>query len=348
MKVFHGADVNQIKAQYNVGEIIDFSSNVNIFQSKKVHEVLQNINAKDLSFYPDIEYTNLRDKLSQRYDIPSKNIIVGNGSTELIFLIMKLNSIKRIGIFNPTFLEYERAAKINNKEVVDLYYTEDFNIDLSELKQKKLDLVVICNPNNPSGTLNDLREVVAECYKNNTMVFVDETFMDFTGAADYSALNLMDQYENIFVLKAVTKFYALTGVRLGYGFSSQEIINQLWNIKEPWTINVFAEKLVEVIFDKPYEEQTVKYYKSEIQWLYGELSKIDEIQVFPTKSNYFLLKIKTSKSSAQLKEDLVLNHGILIRDCSNFKGLDDSYFRVNIRDRRENAMLVEALKKELQ
>lgn len=347
MKVFHGADVNQTMKKYKLDHIIDYSSNVNIFQSDKARNILKNIDIEDLSTYPDIEYTELRTQLSKRYNHPMNNIIVGNGSTELIFLIMSLDRIKKVGIFQPTFSEYERAAKLNHKEVVDLFYTKNFQIDVDNIDCKNLDLIFVCNPNNPSGNLNDLTLLAKKCKENNTILFIDETFMDFTRKNEFSLLGLAQEWDNIFVLKAVTKFYSLTGVRLGYGFSSSKIISELWMNKEPWTINMFAEKLVDVIFDKEFEDKTVEFFKTEIPWLKNELDQIESLTVYDSDTNYFLIQSHTIPSS-ELKEKLIMNHGILIRDCSNFKGLDESFFRINIKDRVNNLKLLNALKKELE
>ena len=347
MKTSHGADINQTKKKYNLNHIDDYSSNVNIFHSNLIYDIHKNINLQELSVYPDIEYTNLREKLGSKYDIPINNIIVGNGSTELIFLIMALDSIQKVGILHPTFSEYERAARLSQKEVVDLFYIEDFKIDINCINCEDLDILFVCNPNNPSGNINDLSALAKKCKENNTILFVDETFMDFTGKNEQSLLPLAKERDNIFVLKAVTKFYALTGVRLGYGFSSCKIIEELWKKKEPWTINLFAEKFVDVIFDEVFEEKTVNFFEEEILWYKNELDKLDKLKVYDSDANYFLIKLYT-ESAKELKEKMIREHGILIRDCSNFKGLDESFFRINIKGREGNTKLLNALKKELE
>ena len=347
MYMGHGADLKQSLKKYQLESLEDYSSNVNIFHSDKVETILRSISPKDLSVYPDIEYTDLRGKISQRYGIQSEQIIVGNGSTEIIFAVMGLDAVQTVGIINPTFSEYARAAELSGKDIVNFYYDQDFGIDVDAINLEKIDILFVCNPNNPSGNLNPLGDLLEKCKKHNTILFVDETFMEFTGKGEYSLLEKVQACEHLFVLKAVTKFHSLTGVRLGYGFSSKQIISELWTKKQPWTINVFAEKLVDVIFDDEFERKTVDFFQAEIPWYENQLKAMENIKVYPTTSNYFLLKIKSGLLADQVKERLIKNHGILIRDCSNYKGLDNTHIRVNIKSRESNLRLLEALKKEL-
>lgn len=346
MKQFgHGADLQKMKQKYGVSEILDFSSNVNIFKLKDIEQILQNISPEEISSYPDIEYIQLREKIAKKYNQRIENIIVGNGSTEIMFLTTKLGEIKKVGIIAPTFGEYKRASEINKKEVEIFYYESDFSIDISKIELGEIDILFVCNPNNPSGNTNDLIQLLKKAKENNTILFVDETFMDFTDTKNTLMNHLMD-YDNLIILKAVTKFYSLTSVRLGYAFANSKIIEKLWSIKEPWTVNIFAEKLFDAIFDKEFENKSKEFYKKEITWLKEEFSKIDGIKYYNTESNYLLLKISDIKS-AELKEKMLINNGILIRDCSNFDGLDDSFIRVNIKDREKNKKMIEALKENL-
>lgn len=343
----HGADVMQMMERYKVSEILDFSSNVNIFIPGKIEKLLKEITPNMLNQYPDINYSALRKKLSKKYSIDPEQIIVGNGSTELIFLLTKLKEISRIGIIHPTFGEYLRASRLSDKEIVPFYYDENFVPDMNRIDLKQVDALFVCNPNNPSGNVNDLSELLVKAKENRVLLIVDETFMDFVQDQSHSLLPLVSEYENLFVLKAVTKFYSMTGVRLGYGFSSESLIRKLWDIKEPWTVNAFAEYLADAIFDEEFERKSVSFYKEEIRWMKEELEKIPGLIVFPTESNYFLLRLPRHISSKDLKEKMILRHNILIRDCSNYIGLDEHYIRVNIKQREYNQKLIQALEKEI-
>ncbi len=341
----HGADVLETIKKYGVEKLMDFSSNVNIFTPAKIEQLIQEIKAEDLAKYPDIHYTQLRDKLSKKYKLASEQIIVGNGSTELIFLLAR--NANRIGIINPTFGEYQRAAEIFGKEVVHFFYDEQFQLHIDSIDLQNVDLLFVCNPNNPSGNTNSLVELLNKAKESNTLVMVDETFMDFVENGEHSMLPYLKVFPNLVVLKAVTKFYSMTGVRLGYAFGSEKIISDLWSTKEPWSINVFAERLVDAIFDEEFENKSRTFFAEEIPWMKSKLEKIDGIAVYPSQSNYFLLKLPEKMSATQLKENMVIQHGILIRDCSNYKGLSPNHIRVNIKTREENIILINALEKEI-
>lgn len=346
-QIKHGADTNEIKEKYKIDNIIDYSSNVNVFSPEAVEKILSKITSKDLNYYLDINYIELRRKIGSRYNLKEENLIVGNGSTEIMFLIMKLEYIKNVGIINPTFGEYERAANLAGKNVLDFFYEEDFSINLKQIEKdiEKIDILVVCNPNNPSGKINNLEELIILCKKHNKLLMVDETFIEFTGKEkNYTALNYLKTYENLIIIRAVTKFYALTSVRLGYAFSSSKIIRDMWAIKEPWTINIFAEKLADVIYDLKFLEKSQFYYKKEIMRFQKELSNINGIYVYPTDTNFMLIKLSCGKTSSQIKEIMVKKYGILIRDCSNFKGLNDSFIRINIKDSLNNDNFVKCFK----
>ncbi|MDO4710686.1 MAG: pyridoxal phosphate-dependent class II aminotransferase [Peptostreptococcaceae bacterium] len=343
----HGADVLQMMERYGVKELVDHSSNVNIFTPNKLEELLREIGPKDLDHYPDINYSHLREKLSRRYAIEPERIIVGNGSTELIFLLTRLPELRRIGIIHPTFGEYGRATKISGKELIPFCYDSEFQLDLSKIDLQAVDALFVCNPNNPSGNINDLEELMEKAQAQGVLLIVDETFMDFAVDQSRSLLPYVTKYDNLFVLKAITKFYSMTGVRLGYGFCSKKWIDRLWAIKEPWTVNAFAEHLVDVVFDEEFERRSVEFYHQEILWMGEELQKIPGLKVYPTQSNYFLLRLPDEISSSDLKERMIVRYGILIRDCSNHDGLNGPHIRVNIKERTYNQMLIEALQKEI-
>lgn len=347
-QIKHGADIKEIQRKYGISEILDFSSNVNIFSSKIINETLSGIRAEDLNYYMDIDYIDLRNRVGEKYGFSYENIIVGNGSTEIMFLLMKLEKFKNIAIFNPTFGEYERAARLCNKSIFNLHLDMDFNLNISEFKKLNekvsVDLLVICNPNNPTGNLNRIDEFVEYCSLNNITMMVDETFIDFSqNAKSFSALKYVNRSKNVVVIRAATKFYSLTNVRLGYAFGPKDIINQMWNIKEPWTVNIFAQRLSEVLFDNEFEQISKDFYSKEADRFKDILSKIPNLTVYTTETNYFLIKITNGIKSHKLKERLINEFGILIRDCSNFKGLDDSFIRINIKDEEKNNFLAQSL-----
>ena len=349
----HGADLEYMANIYkkDTSKIIDFSSNINPIIIDNIEKYIIESIDKCRS-YPDIYYTNLRNNISKYINIKPEFIIPGNGATEIIYLLMK--SIEnRIAILNPTFSEYERSARLNNLEVINLNLMKDndFNIDLSNIVENidKFDSLFICNPNNPNGKVKNLGCLLDIIVKHNKLLIIDETFMEFVeDEAKYSLIKYIDKYENIFILKAVTKFFGLPGLRLGYGITSnKEIIKNIYKYKEPWTINSFAENLSNYIFfDKEYLKKGKIYYIKERDYMLKELKRIDKLYAYDTDTNFILIKLKGLKSY-KLKEKLFKEADILIRDASNFIGLDDSFIRVAIKSHKENEIFINELKKAL-
>jgi len=344
----HGADVKLSAIKYNIDEnnIIDFSSNVNVIKNNiNFSEVATKISEK-IDKYPDIRYKDLRENLGKILEVQSEAIIPGNGATELIYLITKIPRFKKIGIFNPTFCEYERGAKIGGKSIKEL----DFKLlkaseDEIDKEIENLDLLILCNPNNPTGEIADISELLKIATNRNIYIFVDETFMDFSEKENISLIEKSKTLDNIIVLKAITKFHGMPGARLGYIVCyDKELIKELWLFKEPWTVNVLAEELVGHIFNKDFEIESKKYYKIERQRL-KELYKSIGLTVSESQTNYLLLKLNDGFKGTALKERLLLEKGLLIRTCNDFKGLDDSYIRIAIKKEYENNNLFESIKK---
>ena len=347
----HGANVDNMAKKFgkNENDIIDFSSNVNPHIISDLGKYVLEGLEKSRS-YPDINYTNLRNNISDYIKVDSELIIPGNGATEIIYLLMK--SIKRrLAILNPTFSEYGRGAKLNNLEIIDFHLKEEnnFSIDLDKIQKNmdKFDSLFVCNPNNPNGKVKDLNELLDLMIENDKLLIVDETFMEFVGEEEkYSLINKIEQTPNLFILKAVTKFFGMPGLRLGYGVTSnKQIINNIYEYKEPWTINSFAENLSNYLFkDKEYINGSKDYYINERKFMLEELRKISRLKVYDTDTNFVLIKLDDDEANS-LKLELFEKYNILIRDASNFIGLDKSYIRVAIKSHNDNKVLIESLRK---
>ena len=347
----HGANVDNMAKKFgkNENDIIDFSSNVNPHIISDLGKYVLEGLEKSRS-YPDINYTNLRNNISDYIKVDSELIIPGNGATEIIYLLMK--SIKRrLAILNPTFSEYGRGAKLNNLEIIDFHLKEEnnFSIYLDEIQKNmdKFDSLFICNPNNPNGKVKDLNELLDLMIENDKLLIVDETFMEFVGEEEkYSLINKIEQTPNLFILKAVTKFFGMPGLRLGYGVTSnKQIIKNIYEYKEPWTINSFAENLSNYLFkDKEYINGSKDYYINERKFMLEELRKISRLKVYDTDTNFVLIKLDDDEANS-LKLELFEKYNILIRDASNFIGLDKSYIRVAIKSHNDNKVLIESLRK---
>lgn len=269
---FHGGNIYKVFREKNIKEILDYSSNINPYgipESLK-SRIIENLEI--LERYPDPDYVELREKLANLNNVNLSDIILGNGATEIIFLFMKVINPKKILIVSPTFGEYERAVKavgtsrnsidlscsddnknIENKEIEIEYFelkeSDDFKLNIGNLKnqlEKEYDLLIICNPNNPTGKflkLAQTEEILKECNKYDTKLFIDEAFIEFLAdGMKESIINTEENKKNLFVTRAFTKFFAIPGLRLGYGmYFDKELEQKISEKKEPWSVNNIAE-----------------------------------------------------------------------------------------------------------
>lgn len=346
-QIKHGANTKEISIKYGIKQtdIIDFSSNINPNIPSNLEQML--IKAlKKANSYPDINYKELRESISDYLNIDSLNIIVGNGASEIIYLLAK-GLGKRGAVLNPTFSEYKRALNVANKEVISIYRDKDFKIDMQNIEQKidEFDFLYICNPNNPTSSLDDLKDLAKYFMGKDKILIVDETFMEFCQDDKKTLLPFVKTHKNLIIIKAITKFFGLPGIRVGYGISSNiELLNKLWSIKEPWSVNTFGEDICKkVLKDKTYIKKSKEFYAEQINYLYNELRKLPNFKAYEPNTNFILMKSKVLKAS-EIKEKLLLKHNILIRDCSNFDGLNEYYFRVAVKKRQDNEKLIEGLK----
>ena len=382
---FHGGNIYKIFREKNIKEILDYSSNINPYGipdslKKRITE-----NLEILERYPDPDYIELRQKLAHLNKVDISNIILGNGAIEIIFLFMEVINPKKILIVSPTFGEYERAVKAterlenssvlgdsdkkkndkNNcgKQKIEIEYFElkesdDFKLNIHNLKnelEKKYDLLIICNPNNPTGKflkLDETEEILKECNKYNTKLFIDEAFIDFLeDGIKESIINTKENKQNLFVTRAFTKFFAIPGLRLGYGvYFDKNLEKEISEKKEPWSVNNIAEMAgLTVLDDTEYIEKTLKWIEEEKIYMYEKLNKISGIKVYETEVNFITGKIDEKLFSEGLNvkilREKMIEKGILIRDASNFKFLDERFFRLAIKNRKNNDRVIETLKK---
>ena len=377
---FHGGNIYKVFREKNLKEILDYSSNINPYgipESLK-SRIIENLEI--LERYPDPDYVELREKLAHLNKVDMSDIVLGNGATEIIFLFMKVINPKKILIVSPTFGEYERAVKateiprdivslscsgdnknIENKEIEIEYFelkeSDDFKLNIGNLKnelEKKYDLLIICNPNNPTGKflkLAQTEEILKECNKYDTKLFIDEAFIEFLAdGMKESIINTEENKKNLFVTRAFTKFFAIPGLRLGYGmYFDKELEKKISEKKEPWSVNNIAEMAgLTVLDDTEYIEKTLKWITKEKIYMYEKLNEISGIKVYETEVNFITGKIDEKLFSEGLNvkilREKMLEQGILIRDASNFKFLDERFFRLAIKDRASNDRVIKAMK----
>lgn len=357
---FHGGNIYKIYREKGMKEILDYSSNINPYGLPESFKtaVLENLSV--LERYPDPDYIELREEIAKVNKVELKNIIVGNGVTEIIFLYMKVLKAKKILIVSPTFGEYERAMRATLDDIqVDYFKLEEVenfvpNIEKIRLElDKKYDLLVMCNPNNPTGqfvSVEIMEKILEKCTEVGTKLFVDEAFVEFVeNWEEKSIIKTEKDKKNLFVLRAFTKFFAIPGLRLGYGICfDDEFMTKMLEKKEPWSVNNIAELAGKVLLkDKEYIEKTNKWIKEEKKYMYENLNKIEGIKSYKTEINFILVRINDEyleKINVQKLREKMLEKGILIRDAFNFMYLDDKYFRLAVKDRKNNDKVIKALK----
>ena len=378
---FHGGNIYKVFREKNIKEILDYSSNINPYGIPESLKKRITENLEVLERYPDPDYVELRQKLANLNKVNLSDIILGNGATEIIFLFMKVINPKKILIVSPTFGEYERAVKateisgdtvslsssngdnknIENKKIEIEYFelkeSDDFKLNIGNLKnelENKYDLLIICNPNNPTGKflkLAQTEEILKECNKYDTKLFIDEAFIEFLAdGMKESIINTEENKKNLFVTRAFTKFFAIPGLRLGYGmYFDKELEKKISEKKEPWSVNNFAEMAgLTVLDDTEYIGKTLKWITEEKIYMYEKLNEISGMKVYETEVNFITGKIDEKLFSegvnVKILREKMLEQGILIRDASNFKFLDERFFRLAIKDRASNERVIEAMK----
>lgn len=351
-KFEHGGDLNKIKNEQNLMQIIDFSANINPYGlSKKVKEaIMQHID--EIVHYPEPNARQLCEKIAEKYSIESDKIIVGNGAVEFLYILCHILKPQNALIVSPGFSEYERAARAAGANInyVMLDEKQDFNSPMRNLivNIKGNDILFIGNPNNPTGTLytvEDMELLIEHAENNGCFVVVDESFMDFIKTSEaFSVLPLVNKYHNLLVLHSLTKFYALPGLRLGFAATDHEVLDPLYEAKDPWNVNSLAQAAgLEALADNVYERRGRTYTRTEINYLYEELCTFEKLKVYEPTVNFILINISgTNMKSSEFKAKL-LKYNIAIRDCANYPGLDDNFIRVAVRTREENDELIDAL-----
>ena len=333
----HGGNIQQFE------NILDFSANINpLGMPEKVRSaIIEGID--DIEKYPDPYCTELRKKLAEHEKIPAENIVCGNGADDLIFRIVNTVKPRRALICTPTFSEYSRALGEIECDIDKHTLTEENSFTLTEAFLEKLDnshdICFICTPNNPTGRLVDsemLKAIAEKCEQNGTFLVCDECFMGFAEGVSLSRF----MNPKCIILRAFTKFYAMAGIRLGYAICGDSgIAGKIQESGQFWSVSSIAQAAgIAALDDAEFISRTVEYVKAERNFLICELSGMG-IKVFDSSANFILFKEKNG-----LCEKL-LNEGILIRDCRNFSGLSEKFYRIAVRTHGENIRLIATLRR---
>lgn len=354
---FHGSDIEAIEAYYGIPKetIVGFGANVNPLglSSKLQTEIANNLHI--ITTYPDRNYVSLRNAIGEYCNASAEHIVVGNGSTELISLLIQHLHPKKALLLGPTYSEYERELALCGGEMVyyDLLPEYEFQVQLEEFLahlSDDIDLLILCNPNNPTASaisLEMMESIMLHCKKHDIFVMVDETYVEF--APDIQAISsmpLVANFDNLMIIRGVSKFFAAPGLRLGYGVTSNEaFMNVLHTHQNPWTLNsigAFAGELM--MKDTDYISRTRSLILSERERIYRELQEIPALHTFEPVANFFLVKIMKDGITSAEVFDFLIKKGLMIRDCSSFTSLKGEYIRFCIMNPEDNTRLLDGLK----
>jgi threonine-phosphate decarboxylase len=334
--------------QYD-SRLIDFSSNVNPLGFPPSITKIINKNRSLLSLYPDPNSSKLRNDLQKYTGIQKNQIIVGNGATEIIYNFCKffLHKDSNVLIPIPTFGEYEAASRLSGSKIT-FFKTMNLNKNTSELQDlvTKTNCIFVCNPNNPTGILaskNNLLKILESAYSKSALMFLDECFIELVPDSNESLVHYLKEFDNLFILRSLTKSFGLAGLRIGYGLGNKKVIDVLQRIKIPWNVNGLAQTAAsEALSNISHLNKTRKLIKKELKFLKDSISKINGFTCYDSSTNFIL--IKSRMNSKKIQEKLI-EEKILIRDCSNFRSLDTKFIRIAVRIHKENVKLVRALEK---
>lgn len=353
----HGGNIYKAtRSGCELTNLLDFSANINPLglSDSLRYSILTNLD--NITVYPDADAHDLKEAISHAYQVEHDSITTGNGAAELLYVLCNVLRPKQVLIPAPTFSEYERAARVSGATVNYFYLSnhDGFKIDVERLtcglKKFSVDILFIGNPNNPTGTILTNREIeviLKAAQPQNTIVVVDESFMDFLpDEQKYTCRRLLSDYDNLFILHSLTKFYAIPGLRLGFSLTNHKLTNLMHQGKDPWNVNSLAQIAgVTALADQNFRQNTREVIHMNKNSLYADVQAIPELKPFWPSVNFMLVKIIQSRMTSTQLQSLLKQQNILIRDCSNYPGLSDKYFRVAVKLPEQNQKLVSALQK---
>lgn len=353
MKKKHGGNIYEAAkaAKKDPSEIIDFSASINPFAPP--HGLEQNL-CQRFSFiksYPDINNTEIIQLLAETHNCSPYQIMVANGSTEIIYLLPTALRIRSALIISPAFSEYENALGLAKSSIVLAQASEssgfqpDRDLLSFYLDQMTVDAVFIANPNSPCGTLFDektMHWLLFFCRSTGALVVIDEVFIDFCESRSFKTL--INSHQNILIIRSMTKFYGLAGMRLGYALGPPVLIDSLRKFQPPWSVNTLAQFAgIYCLKQHRFRDKTIRFTEHERARMLEKINKIPGFSAFSSNANFMLVKMEDSLPPASHLQDFLLNRGILIRDCESFSGLGGHFLRICIKNPEENDQLVTLL-----
>jgi histidinol-phosphate aminotransferase len=350
-----GKSISEIAEAHNLEpeDIIKLGSNENPLgpSPRAVKAVCEK--SETMHRYPESDLSALTQELSAYNNIaPEKIIIAGDGADEILDIMAKtfIEPGDEFIVHIPTYMYYEYTLGIHGaKPIFASWNIEKNKLDVDSVLNalsEKTKIIFLCTPNNPTGGIIDREDIITVLNATKALVVVDEAYYEFSGANNQ---DLIDQYDNLFIVRTFSKVMGLAGMRIGYGLSNPQIIEYMHRVKPVFSLTSLSQiAALETLKDREYIEKSIEMSIKSREYLYTELKKLNKIKVFRSYANYLLVDIReTGKTSGEMT-DLLMETGVIVRNCSSFRGLDDYYIRISVGTMEEDAKFIKIFKKLIQ
>ena len=334
MNFKHGGDVEAFASQVgcSVDEVIDLSSNINFLKP----EINFDFNSLDISAYPT--YDSLYDSISNLYGVNTSEMELFNGGSSAIFSLFRLFGATTVNIYSPAYLEYKKTATTLNYNIELINRFTELHKEVSEGS-----IVVFVNPSTPEGSFYDIEQLIDSWIKKNCTILIDESFLDFTN--NKSAIEYLEKYDKLYILKSMTKFYSSAGIRLGIVVSSSANIEKLKSQEPLWKISQFDSHYIQqALKDENFSKISKAVNITNKEYLKQILKNFKYTQhIIDSDANFILVQLKTIDAPAF--QELLKPYKIMVRDCSNFDFLDKSFVRIAVKSQKDLEILEKSLQK---
>ena len=349
----HGGNIYDVARRLGCApsEIIDMSSNVNPLGPPPglVKYLKENLNV--ITALPEVDSNLLVRSFADRYGVDPATVLAGNGSTQFIYSIPLALKTKKAMILGPTYADYADACRMHASrfEYLIAQESQGFKIDIDVIKTqvKGFDTVFICNPNNPTGAFYTAADIESLCRAfPDTYFVIDESYLPFVTSGDHESM-IGRGLSNVIILNSMSKIFRISGLRIGFIIASEKVINTLSQYSLPWSVNTLAQLAVGYLMKngnevKAFIEQTHELIETEKKHLSEKFKNAAGIKLFASTTSFMLAKLNHRHTADEICQTLQ-HERILIRNCSNFKGLSDRFIRISLKNSETNLMFAEKL-----
>jgi threonine-phosphate decarboxylase len=350
---FHGGQLRQIAKQFGIpaSQLLDFSANINpdgppSAALSAIRDGLSDLST--LTQYPDLEETELRESIARFLGIEANFVSVANGFVPLLEVVLRTLRIRHCLLPVPSFVEYRRTLERVGIEISthSLIPESGFRYDPATLLAGRHDVILLANPQNPSGVCHDVQEIralVALALQRNVYVLLDEAFIDYV--PERSLTRMTAEFPNLVVFRSVTKFYCLPGLRIAYVVANPDLSQSIRQNMAPWLITTLASRAITAALDdKTYADRSRAANSDRRDTLQQNIQALG-FAVYPSEANFLLFRLPSGLDPNSFWRDMIAQHRIVLRSCANYDGLLPGHFRAAVRSSSENALLTAALEK---